>query len=211
MRKLGKLDQEIVDLLKSSHPVRLLWREIVAELFPKFETKYKSRKGFGSALSNRLSILEGKCIQHADDRYGVIRSPYGEKRTGDAEKTTFPRPRIEYKILPRDLPNVRFDLKNHSEYPVKIRIRVTTILDGRKLGLVESSNGYYNGRKEIRLEPEDGWEYGGFNIPPMCVAGKKRIVLTVRVTATDPDGKKHNLFPKSWTYDRDRRTWVYEP
>jgi hypothetical protein len=200
-----------LDLLKSEHPEKLFWREIVAELFPSYETKYRDKKTFGSAISNRLAILDGKHLEHEGDEYGILGSSVSGKVERNAKQTTFPYPRIDYHILPRELPNVRFDLENVNDYPVRIRIRVRTILGNEKLGLIEDSSGRYNGKTEIRLEPGGGWKYGNFSMPEKCIASIEDIVLEVRLTVADPDGKEHRLFPKSWTYKRDQKTWIYAP
>jgi len=83
-------------------------------------------------------------------------------------------------------------------------------LGGRDLGLVHDAKGYYDGHKEIRFEPGEGYEDGVFSILEECVKSDEELGLRVDVTLIDPRNIEHKI-SRSWTYLRDKNDWSYEP
>lgn len=72
-RKIDTLSQDILNLLTEEEPNTLLWREIVARLWPNYEFRYKDKRTFGIAVSQKLRILKAsRSIIHKGDRYGTI-------------------------------------------------------------------------------------------------------------------------------------------
>lgn len=141
---------------------------------------------------------------------------WDERVTG---KRRYAHPRIRFEptqktsSLPQtvlQLPAVGFNMKSRNNYPVQVRTEVRMFLGGRDLGLVHDAKGYYDGHKEIRFEPGEGYEDGVFSILEECVKSDEELGLRVDVTLIDPRNIEHKI-SRSWTYLRDKNDWSYEP
>lgn len=76
-KKLNRFSQDILSLLEEYEPKMLMWREIRNLLWSKYQAKYpkSGKKGFGSALSNKLTLLEvAGLVKHEDDFYGTSKA-----------------------------------------------------------------------------------------------------------------------------------------
>ena len=118
--------------------------------------------------------------------------------------------------LKRKLPNVGFNIRNLSDFPVRARIRARVFLGGKDLGLVKGETrggkymGYYDGKVTWNLNPYI-LIFGNFNIPEESTKTDETLRINVSVTLLGPTGKKSVLLPVGFTFMRDKDEWFLEP
>ncbi len=83
MEKLDLLGERIISLLRRREPEFLRWSEIVNDLWQEpFTKRYKDRRGFGVAVTNKLRLLEaGGKIEHEGHCYRIRQSSEAERDT----------------------------------------------------------------------------------------------------------------------------------
>ena len=113
-------------------------------------------------------------------------------------------------ILPQ-LPTVGFNISNLNDYAIRFRVEARTILDGRELGLIMDRKGYYSGERVWLLDAFNAIRNGSFTIQEECLHSNGELTIEVRVIVIDENGREQKLSPKSWTYNRNTRSWFYEP
>lgn len=89
MRKLNAIEQDILSYLKSIEPKTVLWREIVNQLWPRYEHKYpKSGKhGFGVAISRHLTTLQAlDMVKQIGNQYGTPNAKFQAVALSDLPK-----------------------------------------------------------------------------------------------------------------------------
>ena len=70
MVKLDQFSQDIVDFLKRQEPEMVRWSDIADRLWSKYRCKYKDKKSYGVALTQKLKPLIDNEIKRVDHLYG---------------------------------------------------------------------------------------------------------------------------------------------
>jgi len=114
---------------------------------------------------------------------------------------------------PRGLPYARFKAMNLGSYPpVKARLKLTTFVDGKNLGVVQRV--HYDGSIPVNLNPQQGFN-GWFVVPEEAVAYQRRLLVRVDVVIIDPYEREHPLLPFGFVHLRadgkEPEGWYYEP
>jgi hypothetical protein len=129
-----------------------------------------------------------------------------------------PLPVIKFNImgiqLKRKLPQIGWELINHSPYQLKIRIEVHPWLGKKDLfSLIKDP--HINGEKSYNAEPNNPvWGNGTFTLPGECVDNKEELVIEIRSFVTDvnePKKGEHKMLPSVWKYVRNGDYWYYYP
>jgi hypothetical protein len=129
-----------------------------------------------------------------------------------------PLPVIKFNVmgvnLKRALPQVGWELTNHSLYQLKIRIEVHPWLGKRDLFPLVL-DGDINGKKSYSAEPNSVvWTNGTFTLPKECVNSTEELVLEIRSFVTDvnePQKGEHKMLSSTWKYVRAGDYWYYYP
>lgn len=111
----------------------------------------------------------------------------------------------------RLLPNVGANLFNINDYPIRVKVKARTILGGKNLGLIQDEKKYYSGETLWNLNPLKRIVNGNFNIQKECVNSTEEITIEIRTIIIGPDAKEYELLPESWTYNRKKNSWFFEP
>ncbi len=123
-------------------------------------------------------------------------------------------PPIHYEITQhklRRLPDVGFTLTHLGDsLPVKVLIALEIFLGNRSLGLINTENGLYSGKKYLNINPRGEFN-GHFPIPNEAVNSNERIEIRINGIILDQYEREHHLLPIGWVYLRDRNSWFYEP
>jgi hypothetical protein len=114
--------------------------------------------------------------------------------------------------LQRAFPNVGFNISHQGIgfLPVNALVELKHILEGKDLGLIEDSVGYYSGKTEWNLNPTTT-VYGNFTSPAECANSDSDLKIEVRVTVIDQYRRPHRYLPHAWTYVRKDNYWFLEP
>ena len=112
----------------------------------------------------------------------------------------------------RKFPNVGFNLRHcgNTFLPVKARVEIRHILDGKDFGVMEQRKGYYSGEREWHLNPSV-IVFGNFDVPKECRNENKVIQIEARVTVIDQYEREHKYLQQCWTYVRKNNRWFLEP
>lgn len=123
-------------------------------------------------------------------------------------------PPIVYEVTQhgsRSLPDVGFSLSHQGDsLPIKVLVALEIFLANRSLGLAETVNGLYSGKKYLNINPRGGFR-GHFPIPEEAVNTKERLEIRTNVKILDQYEREHHLLPVGWVYMRDQNSWFYEP
>jgi hypothetical protein len=123
---------------------------------------------------------------------------------------------IRNTTIQRRLPDVGFNIRNWSDYPIRAWVKARVILGGRDLGLIKGGYrsgkymGYYDGKTPWNLNPY-GMFFGHFSIPHECVDSAETLTIEVSTSFKDQNGRTYDYLPVAWTYIRDSNQWFYEP
>ena len=110
----------------------------------------------------------------------------------------------------RKFPNVGFNISVGNSPPVKAKVEVKIIRNGRNLGIIKDKTGYYSGETVWNLNPN--WTFfGNFSVPRKYANNFKDLKLEVRVTLIDQLDREHKYPPLCWTYVRNNNSWFLEP
>lgn len=129
-----------------------------------------------------------------------------------------PLPVIKFNLmgynLKRKLPQVGWELTNHSPYQLKIRIEIHPWLGKRDLySLIMDDD--INGNKTYSAEPNSVvWTNGTFTLPIECVTSTEELVLEIRSFVTDVNCMQkgeHKMLYSTWKYVRQGDYWFYYP
>ena len=129
-----------------------------------------------------------------------------------------PLPVIKFNImgvnLKRALPQVGWELTNHSSFQLRIRIEVHPWLGKRDL-LPLILDDDINGKKSYTAEPNSlVWTNGTFTLPHECVNSTEELVLEIRSFVTDvnePQKAEHKMLSSTWKYVSSGDYWFYYP
>lgn len=113
------------------------------------------------------------------------------------------------------LPFVGFHLQHLGDsLPVNVRVEVKIILGENDLGIVQGSNGYYDGAVKWNINPRILF-WGGFGIPQEYISRmqekKEDLKVEVRVTVIDQFGREHKLLSQCFRYIQNGNFWNLEP
>lgn len=129
-----------------------------------------------------------------------------------------PLPVIKFNLmgyyLKRKLPQVGWELTNHSPYQLKIRIEIHPWLGKRDLySLIKDDD--INGKKSYSAEPNSVvWTNGTFTLPSECGTSSEELILEIRSFVTDVNCMQkgeHKMLSSSWKYVRQQDYWFYYP
>ena len=82
---------------------------------------------------------------------------------------------------PPKFPSVPFNWHNFSPFQLRVRLEVRVFLGGKYIGLVNDTEGYYNGKASIPVEPNKGRLIDGrFTLPPECGANIEKTIIEVQ-------------------------------
>jgi len=113
--------------------------------------------------------------------------------------------------LIRKFPNVGFNLSHLGDFlPVRVRVEVKHILDGKDLGIMKDNTGYYSGITLWNLNPRMKI-YGNFSVPRECAESSEDLKVEIRITIIDHYDREHTYLPQCWTYVRGDNYWFLEP
>lgn len=129
-----------------------------------------------------------------------------------------PLPVIKFNLmgynLKRKLPQVGWELTNHSPYQLKIRIEIHPWLGKKDLNSLIMDDDI-NGRKTYSAEPNSVvWTNGTFTLPGECGTSTEELVLEIRSFATDVNciqKGEHKMLSSTWKYVRQEDYWFYYP
>lgn len=110
----------------------------------------------------------------------------------------------------RKFPNVGFNISVGESPPVRAKVEVKIIHDGRNLGIIKHKTGYYTGETVWNLKPNTT-VFGNFSVPKKYADSTKDLKLEVRVTLIDQYDREHKYPPQCWTYVRKHNYWFLEP
>ena len=111
----------------------------------------------------------------------------------------------------RVLPDVGFTLRHTgNSLSAKILVALEIFLNNNSLGMAETENGLYSGRKYWNLNPGEGVN-GHFPIPNEAVTGTERLEIRVNIKILDQYEREHYLLPVGYVYMRDVNSWFLEP
>jgi hypothetical protein len=110
----------------------------------------------------------------------------------------------------RKFPNIGFNIFVGNSPPVRARVEVKPIHNGKNLGIIKDSTGYYSGETVWNLNPNT-ITFGNFSVPPKCAKDPKDLKLEVRVTLIDQLDREHRYPPLCWTYVVQTNSWFLEP
>lgn len=94
--------------------------------------------------------------------------------------------------------------------PVRAKVEVKHVLDGKDLGVMKDDSGYYSGETIWHLNPAVKF-HGNFTILKECQDGKGALKLEARLTIIDEYERPHLMLPQAWTYVRESHYWFMEP
>ena len=128
-KKLDNLSKDILSLLKKYEPEVLRYHEICDILFnSSYKGRYKDKKGFGVAVSQKLKLLEAMgLIVHKDIWYGTPNSkfPEQEESSKEKEKTSLKADKFEIIDIRPEFGGVKLSIetcKKMGEPIFKVRI-----------------------------------------------------------------------------------------
>jgi hypothetical protein len=159
-----------------------------------------------------------KITQYITEKLNPERGKTESKVLVPSPKSWNPLPVIKFNVmgvhLKRALPQVGWELTNHSPYQLKIRIEVHPWLGKRDLfPLVLDAD--INGKKSYSAEPNSiVWTNGTFTLPQECVASTEELVLEIRSFVTDvnePQKGEHGMLSSTWKYVIAGDYWYYYP
>jgi hypothetical protein len=111
----------------------------------------------------------------------------------------------------RSFPNVGFDIAISGDTPpVKAKVEVKTLYDGKSLGIMKDAKGYYSGEPVWNLTPNH-IIHGNFTVQIKDATIKKDLKLEVRVTLIDQLEREHKFPIQCFAYIWETNTWFLEP